>query len=384
MKSFDMGRTPPVTFGAGRVAETPAIAAAFGRGGPTLVVADAFLAEIGATDALMKGIEGELAADVAGEPKEALIDALSARAREIGAAAVVGMGGGAAMDAAKLVAAIAPSGAPAADFALAAKPFAGDGLPAIAIPTTAGTGSEVTRTSIVSAADGTKNWFWGEELMFAHAILDPALTVSLPPHLTAWTGIDAVAHALEATTSRSSNWGGRLYGLEALRILSGALPKAVATGDDADVRGQVLWGSMVAGLALHNCNTHMGHNISHSIGSLSRIHHGLATGLALEVTLPWLADRPDGGDVYALAAEAMGGDAGAASLPVVFADLMRSCGIARELPAVCAEVSTSELADVMKSAANFGMAQNAACEIGHGDLDEMAGMMMALPLAEAA
>ena len=385
MTSFDMGRVPPVTFGAGRMAEVPAIVAALG-GGPVMVVADAALAEFGVTARLARHLEGagigfEMAARIAGEPKEALVDELAAEARAAGVALVIGLGGGAAMDAAKLVATIAPSGAPSASFALGAAPLPANGLPAIAIPTTAGTGSEVTRTSIVSTGTGEKNWYWGEELMFAHAVLDPDLTVSLPPHLTAWTGIDAVAHALEAVTSRKSNMAGQLYGLEALRILAVSLPAVVADGSSIEERGKVLWGSMVAGLALHNCNTHMGHNISHALGSLARIHHGLATGLALDVTLPWLVNRPDGAENYARAAEAIGGRRDAGDLPRAFTDLIRACEIPPSLPQVCADVTAEALATAMKAPANRSISQNAACTVEDRDLDEMAGMMMALPLA---
>ncbi|MEM9524251.1 MAG: iron-containing alcohol dehydrogenase [Pseudomonadota bacterium] len=388
MQTFNMGRVPPVTFGAGRMAKVPDIVAALG-GGPVLVIADAALTQFGVTDRLSRdltanGIGHDIAAEVAGEPKETLIDDLCARARKAGAQTVIGIGGGAAMDAAKLVAAIARATTPARDFALAARPLPANRMPAIAIPTTAGTGSEVTRTAIVSTPEGAKNWYWGEELMFAQAVLDPELTVSLPPHLTAWTGIDAVAHALEGSTARSTSPVGLLHGLEALRILADALPAAVADGADLEMRGRVLWGSTVAGLALHNCNTHMGHNISHALGSLSRIHHGLATGLALEVTLPWLVARPDGGENYALAAQALGGAARADALPDVFAALMRSCNIPAQLPAACAGVSDAALAAEMKNKANHMISQNAACPVGFADLDEMAALMMKLPLAETA
>ncbi|MEO1308809.1 MAG: iron-containing alcohol dehydrogenase, partial [Pseudomonadota bacterium] len=276
MQNFNLGRVPPLSFGAGRLSELPHVVRALADG-PVLVVADAILSQLGVLDRVADrfqaaGIVCEIAADIAGEPKEALIDKLATQAGTVGAEAIVGIGGGAAMDAAKLVAAIARADQPASTFALSATPLPTNGLPAIAIPTTAGTGSEVTRTSIVSDARGAKNWYWGEELMFAHAILDPELTLSLPPHLTAWTGIDAVAHALEASTARSTNAGGIHYGIEALKILAEALPRAVAQGNDVQVRSRVLWGSTLAGLALHNCNTHMGHNISHALGSLSRIH----------------------------------------------------------------------------------------------------------------
>jgi alcohol dehydrogenase class IV len=385
MQTFNMGQVPPVTFGAGQIRKLPDLVDNLG-GGPVLVIADAVLADLGVTAQLtdqmsVKGIPVEIAAEVSGEPKEALVDALCERARLSGARAVVGLGGGAAMDAAKLVAAIAPCSQLAHKFALAVQPLPKTGLPAIAIPTTAGTGSEVTRTSVISKTDGSKIWFWGEELMFSQAILDPELTLSLPPHLTAWTGIDAVAHALEGCTARNTSPVGLMYGLEALRILTDALPGAVADGTDINLRARVLWGSMVAGLALHNCNTHMGHNISHALGSLARVHHGHATGLALEVSLPWLVSKQEGHVHYAQAAEALGGAAKAEALPEVFSDLMRRCHIAAELPAGCESVTAANLSAEMQKAANIGMARNAICDVTEGGFLELASKVTALPIA---
>ncbi|MEM0978316.1 MAG: iron-containing alcohol dehydrogenase [Pseudomonadota bacterium] len=388
MRRFDMGRVPPLTFGAGSLADLPSVLMGVSSG-PVMVVADQFLSEIGVTDrmaALLRdaGIGVEMAAVIMGEPKEKVIDELCLRARETGVKAVVGLGGGAAMDAAKLVATITPTHTPSSHYALSANPYPSKGLPSVAVPTTAGTGSEVTRTSIVSTADGTKNWFWGEELMFDHAILDPELTVSLPSHLTAWTGIDAVAHAVEASTAKTTNAAGLLYGLEALRILGEWLPVAVHEGSNIEARGHVLWGSTVAGLALHNCNTHMGHNISHSLGSLARIHHGHATGLALEVAFPWLVERPEGAENYARAAEALGGAPEASALPEVYSNLMRAIGIPLQLPEVCEGVTKDMLATSMKSEANFGMSQNSACPVTFDHLDLFAGWMTDLPIYRVA
>ena len=384
MKPFDAGRVPPMSFGPGRLTEVPAIAKGLGEG-PVLVVADKILAELGVTSRLElafaeAGMLVDIAADVAGEPKDAMVDALADRAKSSGAAVIVGLGGGAAMDAAKLVAGIACAEEPALHYALCANPYPAQRLPAIAIPTTAGTGSEVTRTSIVSSAEGNKYWYWGEELMFAHAVLDPELTVSLPSHITAWTGMDAIAHALEAVTSRSSNAVGQSYGFQALEILSEFLPKAVEDGADLEVRGRVLWGSTLAGLALHNCNTHMGHNISHALGSLAPIHHGLATGLALEVTLPELVSRPEGRENYGRAAAAMGASGYANALPERFAELMRKAGIDASLPGGCAAVTAASLSEHMKNDYNIGMARNAACDLSQDDLDRFAEAMLDLPM----
>ncbi|MEM1163317.1 MAG: iron-containing alcohol dehydrogenase [Pseudomonadota bacterium] len=385
---FNMGRVPPVTFGPGTLAKVPRIAAGLGSG-PVLVVADAVLAQLGVTDQLSAhfakaGMTVEVAAEISGEPKDALVDRLAARARDTGCKVVVGLGGGAAMDAAKLVAAVACADKPALHYALCANPYPAERLPAIAVPTTAGTGSEVTRTSIVSTAEGLKYWYWGEELMFAHAVLDPELSVSLPPHITAWTGMDAVAHALEAVTSRSSNPAGQAYGFQALGMLADALPRAVAEGSDVALRGKMIWAATVAGLALHNCNTHMGHNISHSLGSLAPVHHGLATGLGLEVSLPFLCAQPAGEANYARASAALGGEAEARALPATFIRLMRDCGIDGRLPAACAHVTPEALLEQMRSDANIGMSLNAACDLSEVDLEEMAMGMMALPGEEIA
>ena len=385
METFNIGQVPPITFGVGRLRKLPDLVSALGDG-PVLVIADAIFAELGATEKLKrllskKGIPVEIAAEVSGEPKETLVDALCDRARLASAKVVVGLGGGAAMDTAKLVAAITPCGQLANTFALAAQTLPKNGLPAIAIPTTAGTGSEVTRTSVISKSDGAKIWFWGEELMFSQAILDPELTLSLPSHLTAWTGIDAVAHALEGCTARNTSPAGLMYALEALRVLTDALPSVVANGADINLRAKVLWGSMVAGLALHNCNTHLGHNISHALGSLARVHHGLVTGLALEVSLPWLVSKPEGHLHYARAAEALGGVAKAEALPKAFSNLMRRCQIAAELPSGCENINVLNLKAEMQKAANIGMARNAICDVTEGGFMELATKVTNLPVA---
>ena len=385
MQSFNMGRIPPVTFGAGSLTKVPDILGNLG-GGPVLIVADAALVEFGVVGRLAeafeaKGIAYEIAADVAGEPKDTLIDALCAKARECQAKSVVGLGGGAALDTSKLVARLAHAGAPTKTYALAARPFPATGLTSIGVPTTAGTGSEVTRISVVSAEDGRKYGYYGDALTFDHGVLDPELTLSLPPHLTAWTGIDAVAHALEGATVRRLTPVGQMFGLEALRILSDALPRVVDDGSDLDARGQVLWGSMIAGIALNNCSVHMGHNISHGLGSLARIHHGHATGLGLEVSLPILTARPEGAEAYAKAAEALGGEARAGALPDAYVALMRRIGIPKSLPTECGSVTATALATEMKSPANIGMVKNAACALSSEDLDQVAAAVMDLPIA---
>ena len=378
MKSFEIGRAPSICFGEGTIDQVPNLVARLGVGqGPVLLVADHALLSLGLVGDLERslssaGLNVEIAADIAGEPKMTLVDLLIARAAATGCQAVIALGGGAAMDAAKLVAATVFGQSPVSNYALGAEPLPAESLPSIAVPTTAGTGSEVTRTAVISAEDGRKLWFWGEQLLFDQAVLDPVLTLSLPAEVTAWTGIDAVSHALEGTTAQRSSPAGDLYGYAALRLLSRALPAAVALGSDLSARGQVLWAATLAGRALDLCGTHLGHNISHALGSLAPVHHGLATGLGLEAALPLLVSRPDGREAYAQACAALGGPAEAEALPDVFIDLLRTVGIPAGVPASCAGLSAGSLSAEMKSSANRLMAENAACEISDADLEWLA------------
>ena len=117
---------------------------------------------------------------------------------------VVCLGGGSALDAGKLAAVMLGTDAPIADFRLAAKPLPEKSVPIVCVPTTAGTGSEMTGISVVSDASKTKFWFWGSPLEADLALLDPELTVGLPPKFTAMTGMDALVHAIEAATNRNA------------------------------------------------------------------------------------------------------------------------------------------------------------------------------------
>lgn len=136
---------------------------------------------------------------------------------------MIGLGGGTALDIAKLVAALAESPGDMADYLLAKTPWAGR-VPAVMVPTTSGTGSEVTRTSILTDPEGRKLWAWGDELLPDAVLLDPALTLGLPATLTATTGLDAFVHALEATTGQGQHTFIEATALQAIRLVGAALP----------------------------------------------------------------------------------------------------------------------------------------------------------------
>lgn len=299
---FALGRVPEMVFGAGECRGVASHAAALcgsGDARTAMLVVDAGLAELGlarplADDLNQAGLRTVVFDRVAGEPKAARIDEASELARRSGAGLVIGMGGGSALDIAKSVASIATADADAMHYACGNNPLPKSVLPKICLPTTAGTGSEMSRTNVFSGPDGRKVWIWDDITKPDLVVLDPELTLSLPPDLTAWTGLDALTHALEACTNKRRFAAADIYAHLALTLNSRALPAAVADGGDSPARGHMLLGSAYAGTAIDNCGTAIAHNISHALAALAPVHHGLATALALEATLAWSVAEDDG------------------------------------------------------------------------------------------
>ena len=388
MTPFETAMLPTIRFGSGSLADVPEILATLRPGiGHVLIVADAVIDRLGQISRLAAFLkEARIAVSrfttINGEPKDRLVDEIAERMRN--AHAVVAIGGGATLDAAKLAAAVAGAHRPTADYALAAQPFAPRGHLVVCLPTTAGTGSEVTRTAIVSNAEGRKLWYWGDALRADAVVLDPALTVTVPAHITAWTGLDAATHALEASTSLKTNPMAALTGAEALRLIATHLPRAVADGHDREARSQMLWASTLAGIAIENSGTHIGHNISHALGSLAPIHHGLASALGLEAALPWLVEQPgDAADGLATAAAALGAERSAQALPGAFSALMRACAVAPGLPENCATLTAAEIAAAMKDEANLPMLLACPRPAAEADIDRLASIVAGSAKASA-
>lgn len=383
---FTATAIPEIHFGAGRIGRIAEDAREVG--GETravLLVADAAMLALGPARSMASRLEAAGAAvrvyaEIQGDPKASQADAAAEMARESGAGLVIGLGGGSALDTAKLAAAIAPADAPAAHYALGANPLPPRAVPIICAPTTAGTGSEATRTSVVSDEEGGKLWVWGETLLPERAILDPELTLSLPSELTAWTGLDAFVHALEATTSRNRSTASELYGHEALRRLAHWLPAAVAAPDDLEARGHVLWGSCLAGLSLNLGSTAIAHCISHALGSLAPVHHGLATALAQGVTLAWQVEGEAlSGDTFgpfARAAAACG--VSREAFPEWYAGYLARCAGASRLPKELGALSPEALVGAMQAPANAPMRFATARAVEEADLARFAAGMMAL------
>jgi alcohol dehydrogenase class IV len=312
MQSFALARVPEIVFGPGRSNEIAGYAASLaGRNGPVALVADPALGTLGIIARLRCSLE-DAGHDVCvfdglkGEPKAADIDSAASLARRHGARLIVGLGGGSALDTAKLVASCAVSGQPVETYELGKQPLPFDHLPIIAVPTTAGTGAEVTRTCIFTNGRREKVWAWGDETKPDMAILDPELTVAVPPQITAGTGLDALVHAIEAATNRNRHEGADIYCHRAISLISRNLERAVSDPNDIEARGAMLLGSCYAGIGIDNCGTALAHNISHAMANLAPVPHGRATGLAMMATIDWVAEGNP--QAFGRVAAAMGGD----------------------------------------------------------------------------
>jgi alcohol dehydrogenase class IV len=301
------------------------------------------------------------------------IDTAAGLARAMKAKAIVGLGGGSALDTAKLVACCAVTGKEARAYQLCETPLPADRLPIIAIPTTAGTGSEVTRVSVFTNAEKIKVWAWSEELKPDAAILDPELTVGVPPAITAATGLDALVHAIEASTNKHATPGNNLYCHKAISLISAHLVKAVKNGGDLEARGAMLLGSCYAGIGIDNCGTALAHNISHALADLAPIPHGRATGLAMLATIGWVAEGNP--EAFARVAVAMG----VSDVAEGYERLVRATGIKVSLMGDGLELNRPErLAEHMALPANAPMRKSTKRFPSDADLLMLAERVYAL------
>ena len=228
------------------------------------------------------GIEAALYAEVQADPPEASVLACAEAAKAHGAQAIIGLGGGSSLDVAKLAALLAAGEETLTEIYGVGK-AKGPRLPLILIPTTSGTGSEVTPISIVTTPSHEKMGVVSSVLLPDIALLDPELTLGLPPHITAATGIDAMVHAIEAYASASANNNpiSRALAEKALSLMGPALLRAVQSGSDIAARSDMLLGSMLAGQAFANSPVAAVHALAYPLGGHFHIPHGLSNALVL-------------------------------------------------------------------------------------------------------
>lgn len=252
-----------------------------------LFVTDGGLRKIGLCDPALASLgDAGLAVTVfdavEADPSLATVQAAAAAAKSAGATGVIGFGGGSSLDVAKVVALVCGSGEDIDD-AWGVGNARGPRLPLALVPTTAGTGSEVTPVSIITVGGDEKRGISSPVILPDIAILDPDLTLGLPPSITAATGIDAMVHAIEAYASRNPNNNpmSRMLARHALQLLGANIEKAVFDGKDQAARCAMLLGSMLAGQAFANSPVAAVHALAYPIGGTFHVPHGLSNALVL-------------------------------------------------------------------------------------------------------
>ncbi len=219
---------------------------------------------------------------VQADPAQRIVEQATQYAIDTQAEAIIGLGGGSSLDVAKLVALLA-KGEERLDEIYGVNLVKGTRLPLIQIPTTSGTGSEVTAVSIITVGETEKKGVVSPRLLPDLAVLDAELTVGLPAMITATTGIDAMVHAIEAYTSVNPNHNGisDLFACKALELLGGNIRQAVMDGSNLDVRSEMLLGSMLAGQAFANSPVAAVHALAYPLGGIYHLSHGLTNALVL-------------------------------------------------------------------------------------------------------
>ncbi|HDZ73866.1 MAG TPA: iron-containing alcohol dehydrogenase [Aurantimonas coralicida] len=308
MTPFLFNTTPSIVFEPGAARRLGPIAAKT-LGARVLLVTDPGLRALGLCDPAIASLAESGAAvtifdDVAADPKLSILEAATDAARTADATGIVGFGGGSSLDVAKLVALIAGSGEDL-DAAWGVGNAKGPRLPLVLVPTTAGTGSEVTPVSIITVGEEEKRGVSSALIVPDIAVLDAELTLGLPPAITAATGVDAMVHAIEAYASKNANNNplSKMLAREALRLIGANIEAVIAEPANVAARGAMLLGSMLAGQAFANSPVAAVHALAYPIGGTFHIPHGLSNALVLPHVLRFNA--PYAAHLYAeIAADA--------------------------------------------------------------------------------
>lgn len=281
-----IGSGARTTFGAGSIAGLPDAIRSLG-GRRVFLVTDRGLVASGLSGRVAKllndsSIEVAVFSELRPNPAAEDIAAGGRALRHFGDAIVVGLGGGTSLDGAKGISLAAANDVPIRDLDYRNE-LAHSGLPVVAIPTTAGTGSETNSFGVIEDHATHRKFYVGSPRVAPKVIiLDPALTTGLPSGPTAATGVDALAHALESVMAKHQNPFSHGLAIQVVRMVDGWLPVAVRNGGDAEARAQMLLAAHLAGLAFANTGLGLAHALAHNLSALV----GTAHGVALAVVLP--------------------------------------------------------------------------------------------------
>lgn len=289
MPPFNFNTVPHIQFETGASARLGALIK--GRMRRPFIVTDKGVLAAGLVNDALKscreeGLDVYIDDEVVADPPVAMVKAAVENARAHKADGVIGFGGGSSMDTAKLIAALISTEQSLEDM-LGVEAITGERTPLVLVPTTAGTGSEVTAIAIVTTQDDQKVGVVSNKLYADMAILDARLTLTAPRHVTAATGIDAMVHAIEAYTSKlKKNPVSDALAKEALRLLSNNLLDACEGGtDNLKARENMLLGAMLAGQAFANAPVAAVHAMAYPLGALFHVPHGVSNALMLAPVL---------------------------------------------------------------------------------------------------
>jgi alcohol dehydrogenase class IV len=341
MTAFQFSTTGRVVFEPGAVERLGDLARPV-AGARCLVVTDPGLRKLGLCESGLAaleaaGVEVTVFDRVEADPSLGTLMACVEAGRAAGVTGVIGFGGGSSMDVAKIAALLLGSGEDL-ESAWGVGNARGPRLPLILIPTTAGTGSEVTPVAIITVGESEKRGVSSPVILPDIALLDPELTLGLPAPITAATGVDAMVHAIEAYASASPNNNpvSRVLAREALRLLGANIERAVSDGSDREARGAMLLGSMLAGQAFANSPVAAVHALAYPIGGTFHVPHGLSNALVLPHVLRFNAAEPAAVRAYAeIARDAFPGlptDTGAQDLTAGFIEELAALSARLGLP----------------------------------------------------
>lgn len=322
-------------FGSGAVELLPQELAELGIRKP-LLVTDPGIARLPLLDRVRRMLpEGHaLFTETPGNPTEAAVDKAFEAFQHAACDGLVALGGGSAMDLAKAVALRATHAGQLAEYALieGGAGRIGPVAPLVAVPTTAGTGSEVGRAALITLRDGRKLALISGHLIPARAICDPELTLGLPPLLTAATGMDALTHCIETFLSPRANPPADAIALDGAGRAMRFLPRAVADGGDREARSEMMMAALEGGLTFQK-GLGAVHGLSHALGAIPDpvLHHGTLNAVILPAVLRFNA--PAAGDKYPRLARAMG-LAEEADLAAAIEDLNARLGLPKSLRAM--------------------------------------------------
>lgn len=330
---WEFGMAGSVRFGSGAAAELPSVLEDH-ECESIMLVTDPGLRAAGVVDPVVEqledgGIEYDVFDGVEPDPSLSVFEASVEQAREVDPDAIVGVGGGSSMDVAKTTSVVAAYGGDILDYVApptgGGEPIPGPGLTTVCLPTTAGTGSETSPVSVISLPDrDMKVGISGDEQRPDAALVDPSLTVSLPPGPTASSGIDALSHAVEAYVTRRydakptpespdarPDYGGRTIvtdqlARQAIELISGNLRNAVDNGQDLEARRAMSLGSLLAGIAFTNAGLGLAHAMAMSAGARHHTPHGETIAAVLPSVIRYNA--PGAPERYAEVARLMGED----------------------------------------------------------------------------